>query len=221
MRKKLQKASETARAHLKTCTHSAHQRLHELPHFARLHRGTSSLEDYAELMSGLHAFYNALDTRVMAACRRHLDANSAYTYQPRAPLLEADIVAVGRRLPDRASAQTQMLHRDLPVIDNHAALAGVIYVVDGATLGGRLLNRSAEKLLGCEDSGGRSYWQWCECHGAQQWKAALALIDRVGQETTARLDMTKAALATFETLESHFREGRFAQRPSVDLAGAA
>ena len=217
----MQKAGETARAYLKTCTHSAHQRLHELPHFARLRRGTSSLEDYAELMSGLHAFYTALDARVTGACRQHLDANSAYTYQPRAPLLESDIAALRRRLPDQPSARTQMLHSDLPVIDNEAALAGVIYVVDGATLGGRLLNRSAEMLLGSEHAGGRSYWQWCECHGAQQWKAALALIDRNGQEATGRLDMTKAASATFEALESHFLEGRFAQSPSVDLAGVA
>ncbi len=167
-------------------------------------------------MAALHAFYTALDARIASACRQHLDATDPYTYQPRAPLIEADLEAVHRMLSQQQRTGPAVLAPVLPVIQSKAELAGVIYVVDGATLGGRLLNMSAGKLLGSEEAGGRSYWQWCERHGAQQWKAALALVEVNGRAPSHRRDMTNAASATFEALEKHFTD-----QPTVDLAGVA
>lgn len=210
------KTGKTARAHLKACTDSAHQRLHEQPQFFRLQHGTSSLEDYVGLMAALLSFYRALDGSLIRASNRYLGESEDYRYQPRAPMIKADAAAVSKALKLPPRPPHHIVHCEMPVIENRSALAGAIYVVDGATLGGRLLNKSAAKLLGAEEVNGRSYWMWCETHGASQWKAALALIDQFGSTQAERDDMAASALATFTALERHL-----AARASDHLAGAA
>lgn len=217
MKKMVQHQDGTARAHVKACTDSAHKRLHGVPQFDALLRGTLSLEDYADLMAVLSAFYQELDAVAASACQIYLNPAIPYRYRPRSPLIGADVAAVRDRLGRHsASSQAEFLRPDLPAIGSGAALAGLVYVVDGATLGGRLLNKSAARLLGAEDARGRSYWRWCDTHGAAQWKAALALIDRYGQEQSGRHEMAETALATFEALER-----QFALHAPQDWAGAA
>ncbi len=210
------KTGKTARAHLKACTDSAHQRLHQQPQFFGLQHGTSSLEDYAELMAALLSFYRELDHTITSASQPYLEQNAPYSYQPRAPMIEADVAAIRQRLKRPPSPPKAVLQTVMPVIENRSALAGVIYVVDGATLGGRLLNKAAGRLLGGEEAGGRSYWLWCETHGASQWKAALALIDECGKNETNRSHMAASALATFTALER-----RLAVGASDTMAGVA
>ncbi|MBU1211887.1 MAG: biliverdin-producing heme oxygenase [Alphaproteobacteria bacterium] len=212
----MQETGETARAHMKACTDSVHRRLHEVPLFDGLLRGTASLQEYAMLMSVLAVFYRTLDASLENACIRHPEWECQYKYRPRAPLIEADVAAVGRKVGPIVNRHAASLQSTLPIIDSRASLAGVIYVVDGATLGGRLLNKAAARLLNDDDAGGRSYWQWCDDHGALQWKAALVLVEACGQEQSQRRDMVEAALATFEALEEQFAIGA-----PVGLAGAA
>jgi heme oxygenase len=72
-----------------------------------------------------------------------------------------------------------------------ATVGGVLYVIEGATLGGKGLNRAATRLLSHESPAGRRFWAWCEAESKTRW----LLMTRYLQD----LDIGDASTADLET----------------------
>ena len=168
------------RSHLMDATRCVHERLHAERRFAALQAGNIDNADYDDLMAAMGGFYTAFDTYLLAASDRLIATSHDYVYRPRAHLFP------------RVAA----IECNLPYLATPAALAGAVYVVDGAVLGGQMLGRLIQPYQR------HPYWDWCASTGAVVWHAARALMSRVDTDAEARHRGAEAAFGVFTAFEA-------------------
>ena len=172
-------------------TRAIHEALHQLPAFRRLARSAISRAEYAALLQRMESFYAALDPVLLAACRHHASGAADADHAPRAPLLALDLARLGRR-PVRDPAPA------LPKLSDAAAVAGALYVVDGALLGGATLAGAVRRLDWPAPSG---FWGWCQAEGPPIWRRTLKLIERADRGPASRAAALAAAAGTFAAFD--------------------
>lgn len=184
-----------ARAALRAATNAVHERLHCHEGFAALANGTLTRSGYRHLLVKLYGFHRPLEHALLAAPRGWwcgLDP----TPRLRADRIAADLTALGLTSSELPGIPLAPLLR----IDCAARLLGCLYVREGATLGGKVLARKLDPILGSGDDG-RSFFAGTSRDGAL-WGELCATLDRVDAGHTHKLpDMIKAACATFAALE--------------------
>ncbi len=179
-------------------TRVVHEALHRLPAFRRLARSEIGRPEYVALLGRLGSFYAPLDAALSDACRRHASGTGGVTHVPRAPLIArdlADMAAGSRSELDRSPTRAAPY---LPSLDGPAAIAGALYVVDGALLGGAALGRAVRRLDWPAPCG---FWSWCREDGPALWRRTLSLLDRVDRgPADGRQAALAAAAGTFAAL---------------------
>lgn len=187
-------AGDTARQALRQATDAAHERLHHLPGFDRLAAGSIGRAEYVALLRRLLGFHGAVET-AMAAAPSLLPFGIAIEDRRRAPLLEADLSALGAE-PDAAPPP-------LAPPASAAAAMGWLYVVEGSTLGGRHLARGLDALLGEEVAGRRFLLGHGARHGAM-WRACCDAIEQCGAAPGGLAAMIDGANDAFRHFEEWF-----------------
>jgi heme oxygenase len=175
---------------LRTRTRDAHERLHRHAAFAAFAEGRLPLEGYRRLLARLHGFYAPLDDAIARVAPDA--AGPAFAPVRRADLLARDLRDLGLSDRDVASLPRCEAASDLVT---PGALPGVLYVIEGATLGGATLDASARALLPGPPPAGRRYWGWCRETCGVRWKMTQALLD--SPAAGAPEDVARAASATF------------------------
>lgn len=139
------------RVALRAATGGDHERLDAI-------FGTFGLAD----ARGYRAFLRA-HARALVPIERHLAASAAITgWRPRAPLLAADLAALGEMPPPPLALAAP----------SEAALWGMRYVVEGSRLGGALLARQVGEGLPAAYLDAQ--------HGRGEWRAFLEALDAAG-----------------------------------------
>ena len=77
-------------------------------------------------------------------------------------------------------------------------VGGVLYVVEGATMGGSQIDRAAQRTLSTKDISGRRYWAWCRANARHRWPMVQAdLMERYPEPDAYEAPVAGAA-RTFE-----------------------
>lgn len=182
-------------------TRPEHDALDRHPAFLALVNGTLSLPDYRRLMQMLHGFYRKLDPHLEIACDRFEVARSGFRYQSRTAILTGDLAALG--FSDEAMRHPRPAGGDISA-SSAAALAGILYVLEGSLLGGAVLCAATEKLLAPVASGGNGYWQWCRAAAQPRWAMTCRLIEACAATDGAKKEMVAAARSSFQRLAAWF-----------------
>ena len=164
-------APDRLRLTLRAATDAQHQGLHAHPLLARLADGTITQAQNTQAIARMAAFYRSADPVLAAACARFRTGLGGYRYYPRAHRLDPD------RPANRTGAQDPVGTPGVPDPAGLPELAGALYVVDGALIGGRVLARSAHQA---GLTAGRAHWDWCARQGPAIWRTTLALLERIG-----------------------------------------
>ena len=176
---------------LRERTRASHERVeHSLPLLdPGLDRGR-----YRDIVAGFWGFHAALEPRLGAvAGLRALGVDPER--RRKLPLLERDLCALGddpARLPVADA---------VPEVEGVAAALGCMYVLEGATLGGRVITRHLE-LRGIGADSGGAYFAGYGGETGARWKefgAALGAYAAAHPEDTDRI--ARAADETFTLLE--------------------
>jgi heme oxygenase len=152
-----------------------------------------SFERYRRVLAAFHGFYAPLEARF----RRFgpVIPPLGFALPDRARLLELDLVALG-------APPAPPCCEDLPQIATTAELAGRLYVLEGAALGGQVLARSLAR-----------HWQLAAGTGAafffgdgpvaakRRWALVLDWLERVAGSGAGAGEAVVAATATFVALE--------------------
>ncbi|MEA5674238.1 biliverdin-producing heme oxygenase [Pseudomonas sp. MH2] len=93
------------------------------------------------------------------------------------------------------------LCRDLPAITDEASALGVMYVLEGSTLGGQVLKRAMAQRLGIDADSGGGFLDVYGSATASHWRGFIERLDRrpLSPENQARA--VAAAVATFTCFE--------------------
>jgi heme oxygenase len=181
-------------AALRAATASAHERLHHLPAFVALAAGRLDRAAYRDLLTSLLGFHEPIEA-ALAACLGDTAFGLDVRALRRGPLLRDDLRALG--------TTASPLHAAAPAFPSQAAAMGALYVTEGATLGGRLLARGLDRLLGPGTTGRRFLLAGTD-PARPAWRDVRAAIDRCGATPGALIAMTDAARAAFAGFGARF-----------------
>lgn len=176
---------------VREATGTAHGRLEARMPFARQHLSHAL---YRRLIEAYHGFYAELEGRLQAfAGEAPLLAGRLKT-----PVLLRDLQALG---VDSALAERLPRPRRLPQVTSHADWMGVMYVLEGATLGGQVLKRLMHERLAIDADNGGAFLDVYGVDTGRRWRAFLAELTQIEAPEQVRR-VSAAALDTFLCFEA-------------------
>jgi heme oxygenase len=182
----------SAMAALRLATSVSHQRLEKrLDVKARF----TELTAYRAHLKKMWGFCAALETRL--APQSFAGALPDYDARRKLPLLTHDLVSLGA---DAHAVAALPRCAALPVEMDAAAAFGCVYVLEGATLGGRTLLPLVENRLGFSSEYGARYLASYGDNVAAMWREFGAALDGWCCVAQRRLTAIQAAVTTFDIL---------------------
>ena len=185
----------TVRDVLRDQTWEIHKKLHLHASFVALFNETLSLDGYRILLQRLHGFYVPLDEQVdraLASC----GGPSGFDYAARSDILARDLVDMGLSRGDLDGSAKCLDVRD---VVSPETVGGALYVIEGSTHGGSVIDTAARKLLG-DTLGGRRYWAWCRAENKNRWATTNRYLEQLRENGTAVEDLIAGARGTFQLL---------------------
>jgi heme oxygenase len=182
---------------LRRATRSAHDRFElSLP----LLDPSLSHSRYVGVVQAFYGFYAPLEP----LCERAAGAAGAtldLAARAKARLLAADLAALGHAASDVLALPRC---RHLPTVTSASQAMGVLYVLEGATLGGQIIRRHLLSALGLDAAHGAAFFTGYGDRTREMW---LRFTDHIDRAADLEIDTAiAAALATFDTMARWFAE---------------
>ncbi len=148
------------------------------------------LDTYRRVLERFYGFWRGWEPQVAA-----LFQDAAFLDpRRRMHLLRADLTTVGL-----SAHAVQMLPAcPLPILRDAAEALGSLYVMEGSTLGGRVIERNVERCLGLDGRRGCTYFAGYDTDTGRMWRSFLARLDLAPVADAERV--ADGAVATFERL---------------------
>ncbi|MXV16921.1 biliverdin-producing heme oxygenase [Hufsiella ginkgonis] len=179
---------------LKEDTKQSHQTL-EKRLVAKI-RATSTPGDYVQLLRLFWGFYNGLEERI-AAVMPDAEQASPHFAGRKSSLILDDIACFVTAPPYVVPATV-----DLPEILDQQQAMGALYVLEGSTLGGRVIAKMIGERLGLKGKRGLTFF---EGYGDKTWKnweafkRALDILPRNPVETDRVIASANETFSKFNT----------------------
>lgn len=156
---------------------------------------------YRTLLADLWGIYAPLEAELAAV--RWSDYGIDFNQRTKAQWLRADLIALG--LSSREVAALPHATQ-LPPIRNAADGFGVLYVLEGATLGGQIILREIKPNLGLTENAGARFFSSYGADVGERWRGFIAAMSAHGDVARNAVAMERAALATFECFSHWINE---------------
>ncbi len=177
-----------------------------------------TLTDYRRRLRRYHGFYAPLEPLIAAAAdwpHWRLDM----TARAKTAWLAADLFCLGDAgkhggAPPAALPQCS----ELPPLDSPAAAFGCAYVLEGATLGGRVISRHIERALGLNAADGARFFHGYGDQTGVMWKAFRTALSAFSDQPCNEDRVVASAIATFAALRNWCAADVRSDGPLVDVA---
>lgn len=179
------------RQQLKRETAALHRRLETL--VGLLEPGLS-IPRYLRVLRTFHGFYAPVEASLLelVAAGAPLD----FPLRARAELIEADLLALGLSRPELAALPRCV---ELPRLSRLEDLAGCLYVLEGACLGGQVIAPVLLQQLGVAKGSGASFFVGDGGETLPRWSLVLAWLESVVRAGARSEEIVASACATFGT----------------------
>jgi heme oxygenase len=153
---------------------------------------TLSLPRYRRTLERFYGYYSPLEQKLHGIL--DVAIGGALAQREKSRWLLQDLAVLG--------AHTLPPCRELPAVDDVPAALGCLYVLEGASLGGRIISRQLRARLSITpESGGRFFHGYGEQTG-EMWQGFQATLIALISTPEAVEQATRAAQRTFQTLRS-------------------
>jgi heme oxygenase (biliverdin-IX-beta and delta-forming) len=156
---------------------------------------TLSLERYRRVLEIFYGFYSPVEASLvpLAAAGPPL----AFPLRARSELIEHDLLAMGLSRPELAELPRCVV---LPRLSCLEDLAGCLYVLEGACLGGQVIASLLCRRFGVVKGSGASFFVGDAEGTRARWMLVLAWLEGVMGAGARSEEIVAAACATFQTL---------------------
>jgi heme oxygenase len=157
---------------------------------------TLDTQAFVRLMQAYYGFYLPLENALLRSDA--IPADFDLTPRLKAPTLCTDLHALG---VSAEALQNLPQCQQLPIIDSSAACLGVLYVLEGATLGGQILRREISSRLGLEADNGAAFLDIYGAATGRRWRDFLEYLSSRPMSADERAAVVAAAQTTFSCFE--------------------
>ena len=154
-----------------------------------------SLHRYRLVLESFHGFYAAVESEL-----RRLVATMpslGFPLRARAELLERDLLALGLSRPDIAGLPRCA---DLPRLRRTEHLAGGLYVLEGACLGGQIIAKTLRGRLPLTNDHGLSFFVGDGSRTGARWRLVLGWLEDLVRRGALADEIIASARETFCSL---------------------
>ena len=153
------------------------------------------LPRYEAVLHAMYGYYAALEPRLVQLSARALEP--PFPLLERTPRIERDLVNLGWR-PD----QVQRIEPCdvLPTLVQVEHLAGCLYVIEGAALGGRVIARALYQRFGLSSEGGCAFFAGEPQGLGARWQSVLGWFEGLPALGVSADGIVQSAQETFGTL---------------------
>lgn len=183
---------------LRTETRAAHDRLERE---VGLEDRLTTLSGYRHLLARMWGVYAPLERRLIDL---HLQTSLPVDLAPRlkSPLLLADLTTLG------VDPSSLPLMQPIPCLSGIAEAMGCLYVLEGATLGGRIIGDHVETALGAQSLGALTFVSSYGPDVGRMWRTFRLAISACAVDADSEDRLIASACTTFEAFEFWLREDR-------------
>ncbi len=182
--------STELRTRLRDATAPLHNQLNQQPMLAALLGKNFSLADYQQLLGTYYSLYHQLE----AAIKRYLTQQPIdFDYQPRykTPLLQNDL-SYWHITPEPLCCQVP-----LPEITSLGQLLGLLYVLEGSTLGANFIAQHLKLTYGYTRSTGSEFFNAYGEQTQSHWQSFISYINRYSDQADLAIQAIDTASLSF------------------------
>lgn len=191
--------------HLRQATRPYHQQIEQNDCLARLLAPDFSMAEYKNLLARMLGFFQPVEEAIDALPEAP-SIQETLGCRHKTSWLMSDLRNLG--LCEEAIARIPRISApDIPVVATLADAVGILYVLEGSTLGGQIISRYLSQSLGVgPEQGGRFYAGYGAENGRmwtlfRQWLASLSL------DNTQTEQAATAAIQAFKSLDNWLSQG--------------
>lgn len=181
---------------LKEATADHHTRAENSPAMTLLMSDRLSATAYGNILAAIWRFIDGFETTLLRQAPE-MSARFSYSERVKSPLLLEDLAFLKHELPSATSAARVVTGR----LEQHERALGAMYVIEGATLGGKYVSEHVSRVLGFERPNGVSYFYSYGDRRGSMWNSFRREADNVISEKG--LDLQRIIDAAIETFESY------------------
>ena len=179
-------------------TAESHQKLEDNPLSRAILSPSVSLKDYQTYLAALFGVAIACEDQVFPAIP-HIITDLHSRYKSR--LIIDDLLATGF-----SEAEIDALPVYRFEFSSAAEALGIMYVLEGSTLGGKILHRHIHEVLGLTPENGASYFWGYGAQTGNLWKSFISSLTQFVDENEERDGVIDSAKKTFTIIDNWLGE---------------
>jgi len=173
---------------LKEATLSNHQQT-EKQLILRM-KAMRSIDAYVSLLQMFYSYFGGLEQQINSFIGEKEMAD--YSQRRKADAIAADIKTLGGTVPALADSS------ELPAIDTLPKAFGALYVIEGSTLGGKIIAGMMRQHFTFNGNEGLSFFSGYGDNTDAMWTSFKTKLNAIASTAENRQEITEAANQTFE-----------------------
>jgi len=179
---------------LKIQTSDSHKKLEELPVSMSIMSPEMKIEDYTYYLSLMHDVHNDTETLIFPLFS---DLIEDLEHRRKKQLIENDLLFLNSNKTDSEKVfQTEGISIPFAL--------GILYVVEGSTLGGRFILKNVSKFPELSGDKGVSYFNGYGERTGSFWKSFLNFLSEYEQKHDCGDAIIEGAIFAFDSIYKHF-----------------
>jgi heme oxygenase (biliverdin-IX-beta and delta-forming) len=172
---------------IKTATQQYHQQTEKI--LIGKMKSMRSLNDYSDILKIFYGYFGGVEQRI----DQYINPTNLADYHERrkTAALESDLEALGNTLPRKAGDD------DLPAITNYLQAFGALYVIEGSTLGGKIISKMVQQHLAINDGKGLSFFNGYGDDTGKKWSTFQQVLNSLANTPEHENEVIAAANNTF------------------------
>jgi heme oxygenase len=154
---------------------------------------TLDMHRYRRVLETFYGFYVPVEIDVTRRVAAELPLG--FPLRARAELIERDLLALGLSPADLAALPLCSGRPELSCVED---LAGCLYVLEGACLGGQVLTPLLHRRLGLAKDSGAAFFAGDKEFTLPRWTVVVAWLDELPRTDASTAKIISAAKATFD-----------------------
>ena len=187
------------RLQLRQATHEYHVRLNHHPFLKDLTKPIFTLARYKALLLAYSHLYRSIEEVIVRFVLSN-DVDFDYYEREKFSMLIRDIDYF--KLDNVKFGLTKVSTLTVPKIDNISELVGLLYVIEGSTLGGQHISRALSDCHGLTSDTGACFFNGYGEQTLKRWEVFLEFFDSVIQDQDSFEIAKDKACHTFQTFQS-------------------